>query len=434
MTYSKLFKAIIALLIVVMVAACAIICYAQFSSTVISNDMPNIETTPAKAVLPENLKTAATNSFMTSKEALTASSQTNIANAALSQQNTSAFPDPESYPLYDFEGNLTAYCVLFDDGYSIINSTTVTVYESALTEHPYANICADRYIYISPLNYAYLSGENYYFIGNDHSILNEQAIETLQSAWETLEANDVAALVEDNEAQVNQVAFADPDMSNIHLLYNDVPHILHATYFMYLSGSNAIGSNEFGKMEDGDWVFPDNNGESCAYVAMTMILQYYERTGLCDMIPSSFDSYLTATSRRFSKTQAIHDALWKMGGESFAMTDKIVSVFNDYFETYGYGAHASYNALYSGMKGSIDNHRPAIGEIGYYKGFIWNTGDGSFTSEYISNHQVVVYAYTTKSSGILQNFVCHTGWSNYDPLVINKAAFFANTEITVPGV
>lgn len=427
MIYSKTFKAIFALVLVAFITICAIMFCMQISPAV-GNDIPLADSEPAKTALPDNLKAAAADSYLTGREALTAPLHTDVAAVALSE-NTSTFSDPESYPLYDFNGNLTAYCVLYDDGYSIINSTTETVYETALSKNPYFGVNADKYIYISPLNYAYQSGGNYYFVGNNDVVLDEQAVAYLQSKWGTLVARDLATIAEDENTQVKSVALADPDMSRIHLLYSDTAHIIHASYFFLIAGSGS-----YGLLDDGDWTFPNNNGTSCAYVAMTMLLQYYERTGLHDMIPSSFDNYLPASSVSTSKTQAIHNTLWNMGGGSFAMTDKIVSVFNDYFEKYGYGAKASYNALYSGMKGSIDNHRPAIGEIGYYKGFLWNSTDGSFTTKYISNHQVVVFAYTTKSSGILQNFVCHTGWGGYDPLVINKAAFFANTEVTVPGV
>lgn len=428
MTYSKFSKAVIILMVVAMISVCAVIACAQLAVRP-SADTPLAASTPAKVALPENLKTIADDAYLTSKEALTAPLQTNV-NAVSLGSDSSAPSDPESYPLYDFEGDLTAYCVIYDDGYAIINSETETVYESSLSEHPYAGINADRYIYISPLNYAYLSGENYYFVGDDGSALSAEAVDKLQSVWEELASRDIAIKISDTANRVETAALTDPDMSNITLLYSDVAHLLHASYFILLceySISSPLG-------DDGDFPYPDNNGTSCAYVAMTMILQYYERMGLCDLIPSLFDSYLNATSLENSKTQAIHDMLWEMGGESFAMTDKIVRVFNEYFDEYGYNAHATYHALYAGLKDSIDDHRPAIGEIGYYKGFFWDTVDGSFTTDYIPNHQVVIFGYTQTSSGTLQNFICHTGWSGSKPLVINKAAFFANATITVPGV
>ncbi|MDE5618030.1 MAG: hypothetical protein K2I79_00900, partial [Clostridia bacterium] len=291
----------------------------------------------------------------------------------------------QSYPLYDFNGELIAYCAVFDRGYSIINAVTDTVYETGAA-NPYEGYTDNKLIYVSPTVYGYKNNDGYYLTSSD-SKLNEAAITHLQNAWEELQIRDMQDKAADEGIQT--LAASAPDMTGLQFIYSgDISNIDKGLYFFLL--------DRFDDIWDGnkDFYFPNNSGSTCAIVAMVMLLQFYERNNIVDLIPDEefYSTFPFQRIRSLSKTEKLHKFLLdnanRLPGGAI-MTNEIVRLFNWYFNRYGYSAKATYNAFYRGMKASIDDNRPAIGEIGIYDGYRWNISDDTFTDVRVPSHQVV---------------------------------------------
>lgn len=229
--------------------------------------------------------------------------------------------------------------------------------------------------------------------------------------------------------------------------------------FCAANNINAVNANRMWYYNIGgnDLLFGENIYGSCALVAIGMVLQFYDRTGWCDVVPSNTDAweniqyeypypqYFSKHSRlNPSKMEAerLHQYLISLAhpgvlpSDSYGTSEALqVEVINKYAENLGYS-----NKIVGGsyIVSPILLHM-IIGELGYP--FIFTTRGATFDYKYAIKdsggnisykestarcHAVVGYGY--KGS----EFLCHFGWmcAGYSTTLIHenyiRAANFIN--------
>ncbi len=188
-----------------------------------------------------------------------------------------------------------------------------------------------------------------------------------------------------------------------------------------------------------DFLYPENMGNDCALVTMTILLQYYYRTEFYKDVLDDYDDYsnfmaielkwdpsISQTVKTFTR---LSNYIKTLGGAATYVN--IDAAFERFFKENDIESKSTHFTSYTNMKKAIDQGLPAIITVGAGKG-----SDGNKSHD-ISNHNLVAYGYTTNSIGVLDEFLCHAGWhkseSDDDPkcaqLFVNKFLAAGNVYI-----
>ena len=184
------------------------------------------------------------------------------------------------------------------------------------------------------------------------------------------------------------------------------------------------GTAYYKEFEDNfyDFLYPQNCYNSCSIVAMTILLQFYDRLNIINLLSEDlydikYDDYnLNAIKNdpMTSMAEAIQKKLRnyiKVLSTNHSETDgaatyvNIDAGFERYFDDYGIDCSSTHFTSYTNIKSSVDDGYPSIMTIIGGRGFDINN-----IEQDLSKHNVVVYGYTTNSIGVMDEFVCHSGW------------------------
>ncbi len=163
-----------------------------------------------------------------------------------------------------------------------------------------------------------------------------------------------------------------------------------------------------------DYLYPKNLYNACSLVSMTMLLQYYYRNevnlSLLDPIDLNYIDGLLAINVEPLATSAevIRKSLTPYVNVSSSGAATYVNIdagFDRYFEENDIDAESVHFTSYTNVKGAIDGGHPSIFNTGAGTGY-----DVNNNSVDISQHNLIAYGYTTNSSGVLDEFICHAGW------------------------
>ncbi len=198
-----------------------------------------------------------------------------------------------------------------------------------------------------------------------------------------------------------------------------------------------------------DMYYPNNVYNSCSLVSMTMLLQYYDRNSISNLISSDISYSSTRSAIKSnpwinSKSERIMRKLYPLLysldgiGETFdgaATYANIDAAFGRYFNDNNINANAKCFTSYTNVKGAIDRGNPVIITIGAGRGFYKNFGSSSYETVDLSGHNVVAYGYTKNSIGVLDEFIVHANWhewaSNTAVVFVNKLYSAGNCYIDV---
>ena len=195
-----------------------------------------------------------------------------------------------------------------------------------------------------------------------------------------------------------------------------------------------------------DMLFGDNLYGSCALVAIGMVLQLYDRTDWCDVVPSNTSAweniqYTYPYSQDCTKhpqlipskkdAERLHQYLislahpGKLPSEEYGTSEDLqVKVINQYAQNLGYSKKIKgKSALYISVKSLIGKQGfPMIattkGSTFSYKYPVKDdNGNISYKNATEDCHAVVAYGYKDSE------FVCHFGWlrAGYASTIINKS-------------
>lgn len=189
-----------------------------------------------------------------------------------------------------------------------------------------------------------------------------------------------------------------------------------------------------------DTIFPINATGTCGITAAAMMLQYYERTQKLHTVADSL--YNNPVTIRKNNTynannivsEKLHNAIDKhhvevAGGSTYTT---VANALNDYFKEYSIrGITAKTNLSWWGLKTAIDNSDPCVIFAGMFNLSVLNADQTSYDKIYIDGgHAMYTFGYTTFSSGVVDEYICHTGWevSNYfsNMAYVSKLAIAGN--------
>lgn len=381
--------------------------------------------------------------------------------------------------LYDFlEIPSFIYVQFQKGGYAISNIETGNIYERAeMGSGPYEKFKSKKCYYGGVQNYFYRKNNDVITINGNVSVSN--IVVKLQKDLNELKMREKEFMkgVDENESSKNSL---ENTAYRNHIVtignYNGGDFgIKKSLYFPMLS--EEISGTHIYEDFNGftDFYFPINDRNSCAFVALTMFLQFYERLDNGNTLPSIFDTdfYDYMYAREFGdipnnnsfiyqlwknnikkltyneifhiisndnevifksgkpnldtllksnmvKTQKIHDFLYCIGDQGVAgetYNTGIVTCMERFCEIYPNHRKFTFtaNSFWSNMKECIDRGMPSIGMTGLTAtGYIPNNNDTSYESKSVARHQMVVYGYTVNSIGGPDEFICHSGWHGTD--------------------
>lgn len=192
---------------------------------------------------------------------------------------------------------------------------------------------------------------------------------------------------------------------------------------------NRIGFKEFYRYDGTiycDTLFPINQKGSCGLVAATMILQFYERNELLNTIPSVFYEKaktelesLKTYSESEVLSEIVHSELISIHGGTSSSFISIKDMLKAYFNAYGMTSISATSSIgYAGLKAAIDNDNPCIITVPKGKSIEIMKNDLQDTDTSYkfkdAGHVMCTYGYTLDKLGILDEFICHTGWEGVE--------------------
>lgn len=357
------------------------------------------------------------------------------------------------YGLYEFEGY-----------YMIVIRNTGSILERGEGNSPYFGKSESKY-YGGFGKYFILRNGEFYSIASDR-LASYDDIEQMASAMEYLRELDYQDYLEaldtpmpmgqSNRHRVTKLGKSDQKFNyfaqTINTMYrydnnskvdaanklkeNDIDRIL---YSMGSEGT-VYGTYYYCKFSYGyDLLFPKTMYNSCSLVAMTIVLQYYERLGLnkklCPMsdgidMEEGWIKFLPTDSRAESIMRELrkHVKVLSVNNPNVDGAATYVDIdggFESYFKENGISCKSTHFTSYTNIKKAVDSGNPAIMTVGAGKG--WDVNNKGVD---ISRHNVIVCGYTKNALGILDEFICHSGW--FDKVHaesdgrIRKAKLFVN--------
>lgn len=376
--------------------------------------------------------------------------------------------EKRSMVIKDFDGSYAyLYMELLPSGYAIYDIAKSELLESAdVGSGPYEGYSDGSVLYYGgPGNYYVKNGSTYTDISGGASVGSEAAEYFAQRMDEVRQRLAQDEVVSATNAGISVAAANSSTLhllgeeSNISTLCDDAMY-----YFLLLYGLEAgifdssqedwICSyydfqSEFGN-GGSDLVFANNIYGSCTTVAMGIVLQYYERLGLADTVPSDISGFhnmydpkvkdpdvkLSQISRSSAVAEYLHqELLYEIFPEyrntpssSLTSTTFGLSLYDmryaieDYFAEFSLPSYSvTHNLLWlGGPEGKIVKGNPVI--LGFEGAYEDASGNGGT----VGAHSVVAYAYTTTKVGIidsLDDFMVNFGWydGNYGQIYIDKS-------------
>lgn len=339
--------------------------------------------------------------------------------------------------IVDFANHKYILYELDPHGYIIIDNDSLVVIESSFeVNSPYNNYKDEEKLYLGPLNYYVLENDVVYNIVYDKEYKLSEKLTNL--------SNDFHSKIQTYHK--NQM--------------NEKESLSQTKSVTLPTGWTMIENYEY---FENLTQFPNNYTGTCGFVALSMLLGYYDTfyndnfipnhnitvngasqsllvkgkatyTGSTSHIPISNWSVMPGT------TQAMHDLLynygyylWSTQSGSPVVTSQLVATLNDYVDDYAsilenninIEAHYTNINIHSSLRNSINNDKPSAVVIinGSY------TNPVNYTSEVVNFHTVVVYGYNFNTN----QYVAHFGWwpgsKQYTSIMINS--IFAEGFMTV---
>ncbi len=171
-----------------------------------------------------------------------------------------------------------------------------------------------------------------------------------------------------------------------------------------------------------DLLYPKNYDNECSLVTMTMLLQYYYRTGINESLLDPFydHPYHSDIEIQFYPLKSLAETVKSdlktylntiVPSTNAATYVNMDAAFDRYFKANGINCESIHFTSYTNVKAAIDGGHPSIFNTGAGTGYSYDKEeDGNKRSIDVSWHNLIAYGYTTNSSGVLDEFLCHAGW------------------------
>ncbi len=388
--------------------------------------------------------------------------------SALSTSEASyAVTEKRSMVIKDFDGSYAyLYMELLPSGYAIYDLAQSELLESAdAGSGPYEGYSDGSALYYGgPGNYYVKNGSTYTDISGGASVGSEAASAFAQKM------DVVRQRVEQDNMTSAQLGVSTAASGALHLIgedSNDSNLCDNATYYFLLlygleagifassqsgweSGYYDFGS-EFG-YGGSDMTFAIDSYGSYTVVATGIVLQYYERLGLADTVPSDISGFhnmydpkvkdpdvkLSQISRSSAVAEYLRQELLyenfpeyrNTPESSFSSTTFKMSLYDmryaieDYFSAFSLPNYSvTRNLLWLGdVANKIRKGNPVLIE---FAGSYDYAAGGSGT---IGDHVAVAYAYTTTGSGAVDDFMVNMGKheGNYGQVYVDKSIVDSN--------
>lgn len=326
--------------------------------------------------------------------------------------------------LYDFDDRPMFLCISFKEGgYVVARLESEEVYERAeYGKLPYYEIETKCY-YMGTGLYFYQKAGQVYEVATQKIVSKSVKTILQEELYKSIEREILFTTIQNNDTELETVSDASTRSTMYLMGMQNQTNFNKAYYFLGLD--SYIYDYAYTQNGKKDLIFPVNTTNSCAAVAVTMILQYYDRLGLFQSINSRFDNYLSNSLPSYNalysqlvitKSQALHNYIeanldqW-IWGETY--NTGIAEYMPKYFKAEQLPENKlifTANALWVNMKENIDRDMPCIGMVGTGTGYYGNPNGSGYLSDTINGHQMVVYGYTKNQFGGLDEFICHTGW------------------------
>lgn len=305
--------------------------------------------------------------------------------------------------LYDFSGNSYTLVECVPTGYLIYSDSAGELVEySASSPSPYLNIQGDLR-YLGPAQYYSLS-ENIL----THTITAEQLTSVDFSYLQSLSCSL-------NEEMLS-------------IKNENVLNYITKTTNTRTCSINALGYT-FTCVNNGQWFYdrsynfgyfcPANSNGVCGYVAINLLLGYYDTFTNLSCVHPSYMSPKSDGTARYMVGSSLTEEIYALK-DRFNLTDSIAGpgakkLMNGYLGDRGLSQSARYT-IFGGFNGKtiknyiINNERPVI-----LFGSLRSPENGGLV-----DHAVVVYGYKDGGYGVNNvGLLAHFGWSGYSAVGIN---------------
>lgn len=308
--------------------------------------------------------------------------------------HTYAATDVSCRAIYDTNGNQFILYEIGSQAYYIFDPISEKFLEgSPSAPSPYLNKTGNL-IYLGPTNY-YVKTEDCYVhtvLGSSNSLSNND-VAILQKTFgqmlngvqnEALSTDNIGSTLELNGIYDNMIEDDCSDEGYINYYITGYTNIQNATY-------------------------PDNEGDTCGYVAGTLVLYYWHKR-LGGIIPSA---YLNTNGKLKTDGATANNNLQKKlislgnGGSSWAL--EIRDVLIAYCEWKGISATSTYYLTGIGYRDELHNNRPAI-----LFGSFPNVNGGLPVF-----HAVTAYGFHLDNENAIISTIVHYGWSGYSEVYLD---------------
>lgn len=360
------------------------------------------------------------------------------------EEDKPVFKDAEV--LYDFNDKPLYALYNFDNHYMIVIRETGTILERGEFTSKYEGMHGKKFY--GQFFEAYQKIQGSVLDSNNH-IINVEEQNAMKNYMQDIREKDYAEFM---EAVSKPQPLGASNRGRLTMLghsqtyYDYFAKELNIYYQSYNGSSNGYGSLEKNSVlysvdnmtpvkyglayyrkfgNDYDIFYPKNLYNSCSIVTMTILLQYYDRMNIRNLIDPSI-SYTTTLSGiksypLSSKTEQINlklfPLIYRLDGvgenlDGAATYFNINGAFDRYFANAGINCEPRYFTSYTNVKGAIDSGNPVIITVGAGRGFYKNNNSSTYNEVNLSGHNVVAYGYTKNSVGIMDEFVVHANWHN----------------------
>lgn len=295
--------------------------------------------------------------------------------------------------IYDMDENEFQLVETGEIGYYIFDPESGKYLEcSDKSPSPYLGYTENLY-YFGPTNYYVFDGSEY-----NHTIIES----------ETYQENELYEIQENFDDRI-KVSREIKDIAVIEALESgnaeSTKNIYsRATTYQYIPSYSYIKNA----------VYPKNTSGTCGYTASTIVLNYWNKLKPSkNIIPSKFTS---TTGDLLTTGTTLQDELISLGGSDSTWALNIRDVLIDYCNKYGIKATSSYAFGKTGAVSEVKNGRPVI--------LFGSLPDVSSSGKI--NHAVT--AYGIENNSVIDYFVVHYGWKNYEHVVLDGGLIGSNTK------
>lgn len=298
-------------------------------------------------------------------------------------------PCDNQYLLNDLNGNVFILEEGEQNGFIIIDPISLLHIESVVTQKsPFNFNLFDTYYYFGPGMYFYKENNKFiHCINSDYIIDNTSAGEF------------------QNNFNVNLFSFRNQvSDENFHtyLKDNDITKDLNIKNKVKISNKIYIDNFEYIKYSK----FPENNDDSCGFVAASLVLNYYDKTICNGIVANNFkdDKNELISTEEKNPNINLKDKLVEYNNNnpiSWAYT--VTKSVNQYCADYSVKGEAICHLFNYGVKSSINMDKPCI-IFGNFPNVSSNSGR--------VNHAITVYGFDERWWG--GYYITNYGWKGYE--------------------